>query len=765
MTIDGESPRGPGEPHLVVLFGAREKSYTLPQGEVIVGKGPRLGVTIESPNVSTQHCRIERKRDRCWIEDLGSADGTYVNGQRIDRLTELQNGSLIHIGEVCLRYLAGNEISKHLSTILVRGNLQNEIDTSGEPLMIGRAPECGVILPNTEISPHHARMENLGDGPVITALNEMGECRINGRHFDRHRLIFGDQLELGPFRFQFDGNVLQLLESDVGASLVGEDLTIVADSRRILDRISLNIEANEFVGIIGPTGAGKSTLMSALSGMHMAQAGKVLVNGKDLYANLNAFRSEFGWVPQQDIVHKELTVVQALSYAAKLRLPRDTPRMELARLVLRIASQLGLERYMGTPIRQLSGGETKKVSVAAELLSRPHVLFLDEPTSGLDPGAEERLMEILRQLADSGCTVVCTTHVMQSVYLLDRLVVLSDGMLIFSGPPDEAKEFFGVRDPGAIFMRISERRASDWREAFLSYRAQQGEEAPPAETPSVMGQRKKRPVFQIPFLLARQWALLRSDWRNSLIIFGQPLLIALLILWAVNGTTDDSSLRLFFIYIATLWFGCSNAAQEIVAEMPIYHRERLVGLHRGSYVFAKWLFLSAVTIVQAALVYGIAGATDAGTELGIAWQILGLAMISLTGTGLGLAISAFARSPMQAVLLVPLLLIPQIILSGFTVPAAVMTPSVLAVSQVVPTFQLQRLMDLSLLWKETIDAKTLQDHLQAFQNLNIDSNLKIGDVVTEATPAWFALGALGAWIIGLFVFVLVALYYKERQRR
>jgi len=763
MTGDEGQGRTAGEPHLVVLFGAREKSYQLPQGDAIVGKASRIGITIENPSVSMQHCRIERKRDRCWIEDLGSANGTYVNGQRIDRPTELRSGSLIHLSDVCLRYLSGTNATKLPSPMLVKGNLQHEIETTPGRLMIGRSPDCDVVLPSDEVSPHHARIENVGEGPVILAMNEVGESRINGRHFDRHRLIFGDQVELGPFRFQFDGSALQLLESHIGATLVTDELTVTAGGRRILDRVSLNVEANEFVGIIGPTGAGKSTLMSAMSGLHHAQAGRVLVNGKDLYSNLLEFRSTFGWVPQQDIVHRDLTVFQALSFAAQLRLPRDTPPTEMARIIGRVAGQLGLERYMATPIRQLSGGETKKVSVAAELLSRPHVLFLDEPTSGLDPGAEERLMQLLRQLADSGCTVVSTTHVMQSLYLLDRLVVLSDGILIFSGTPDEAKEFFGVLDPAGIFNRIQERRASDWREAFLAYHGRHGQEPAPPELLATPPKRRNKPVFQIPLLLRRQWALLCSDWRNALIILGQPLLIALLIVWAVNGTADDSSLRLFFIYIATLWFGCSNGAQEIVAELPIYQRERLVGLHRRSYVFSKWLFLSAITIVQASIAYGIAGATDAGTDVGLFWQMLGIAMMALIGTGFGLAISASSNSPMQAVMLVPLLLIPQIIFSGFTVPAAVMSPSVLAVSQAIPTFQLQRVMDLSLLWHETVDAATLQDHLQAFQNLNLDGQLKIGMTVTDAAPAWIALGILGAWIVVLFLFVLASLRFKESR--
>lgn len=661
-----------------------------------------------------------------------------------------------------MRYLVGADRSALPPTMLVRGRPAAQIGLSDLPVTLGRDPTCDVILPSSEVAPVHASIARSPHGPVVEALNPTGESRLNGRHFDRHTLVLGDQLELGNFLLRYDGSSLQLLDSSNGAAISADALSVSIRERRILDRIALRIAPNEFVGIIGPTGAGKSTLLAALSGQRPLQAGRVRVGGHDLLAEGPMARSLFGWVPQQDIVHRELTVSQALSYAARLRLPRDTPEPELGRLVVRTANQLGLEPYLGTSISQLSGGEVKKVSVAAELLSRPPVLFLDEPTSGLDPGAEAQLMVQLRQLADSGCTVVCTTHVMQSLYLLDRLVVLSHGLLIFSGSPEKAKEFFGVQENAAIFDRIGERKATEWRDAFRASEEASGAGAGESSGGTLSVSRRKKPAFQVPLLIRRQGAIFSSDWRNLLIMLGQPVFIGLLLVWAVRATVDDTSLKLFFISVATLWFGCSNGAQAIVSELPIYRRERMIGLRRDSYVLAKWIFLGAITLLQSAILFAIAGAMFEASAGNTFWQAAGLATMALVATGIGLAISAFARSAMQAVMLVPVLIIPQIVLSGFTVPASVMRPSVLAVSQAIPSFQLQRIMDVSLLWEREIDATSLQNHLQAFQNLSIRVKLQLGETFADPEPGAVALGILGGWVIALFLLTLVALSRREQ---
>ena len=138
-------------------------------------------------------------------------------------------------------------------------------------------------------------------------------------------------------------------------------------------------------------------------------------------------------MPQDDIVPLELSIEQALYFSARLRLPRGTPPGEMRKLVWHTMRLLGIEERARTPVGKLSGGQRKRVSVGAELLSRPRLMFLDEPTSGMDPAAEFRLMESLRHPAETGCTSLCTTHVMGNAFLFDRLAVMCRGRLVFFG--------------------------------------------------------------------------------------------------------------------------------------------------------------------------------------------------------------------------------------------------------------------------------------------------------------------------------------------
>ena len=208
--------------------------------------------------------------------------------------------------------------------------------------------------------------------------------------------------------------------------------------------------------MVGPSGSGKSTLLGALSGLRPAQRGFVFYGGRDLYAHYEELRQRVGVVPQDDVLHLELTVARALDYAAELRFPADVPREERRGRVDEVLRELGLEGRRNVPIEQVSGGERKRVSVAVELLTKPSLLFLDEPTSGLDPGYERSLMELLRTLADGGRTVIVVTHSVQSIRLCDRVLVLAlGGRAAYFGPAQLAPAYFGREDFQEVFQDLS----------------------------------------------------------------------------------------------------------------------------------------------------------------------------------------------------------------------------------------------------------------------------------------------------------------------
>jgi ABC-type multidrug transport system ATPase subunit len=640
------------------------------------------------------------------------------------------------------------------------GREMDEIPLLGE-IVIGRAEDADLVLPDPRVSRQHARIDKTTAGFRVVSLTERAESRVNGSYFDQHDLVIGDRVQFGPYAFHFDGRVLRMVAGVSGGTVEAVGLTRSMHGAEILKNVSLHAGTCQFIGILGPSGSGKSTLLGALSGLRPADSGTVRINGVDLYSNLDAMRTHVGYVPQEDIVHRELAVREALIFSARLRLPRGTPRFEIEKLVMITLARLGLSDRASTRIGRLSGGQIKRVSVAVELLARPPVLFLDEPGSGLDPATEFRLMELLRQLAGAGCTVLCTTHVMENVFLMDQLVVLLDGRLVFEGSAEEARAHFGVQRLTLLYDRLQEAPASEWvRRVEESRGATAKAEAPvPSDR---RAPRAKKPFWSVlSILLERQWAILRADPRNLAIIAGQPVAIGALVSWA----SDDVSLILFFAYIATLWFGCSNGVQEIVKEAPIYRRERIVGLGRGAYLLSKFIAITGITVAQAALLYGCFLIAEGGMRGSLAWQSAALCATALTGTGIGLAISALARTSMQAVMAVPLVLIPLILFSGFTIKVNEMSRPVLGVSRFTPAFSAQTMMDVSLLWGREMSHSGLSRDFPALINVRAyEKDVKTGEVFRRAGPGLASAGVLAGWVAAAWLLASLALRRKHEER-
>lgn len=570
---------------------------------------------------------------------------------------------------------------------------------------------------------------------------------LNGRLFQREELFLGDVLQIGPFAFRFDGRCLVESSGATGAALEAWQLCKTAGAATILDHLSLHVAPCQFVGVIGPSGAGKSTLLDALCALRPADSGRVLLDGVDLYLHYESLRELLGYVPQDDIVPLELPVEEALYYSARLRLPAGASAVEIRKLVSRTLAQLGLSERAKTKVGSLSGGQRKRVSVGAELLGRPQLLFLDEPTSGLDPFAEFKLMESLRLLATGGCTIICTTHVMENAHLMDRLVVLHEGRLVFFGEPSQARQAFGVSRLTEIYDHIGN----------ASGLLQTAAEVPPPARAPVRQPESKR-VRALPVLLFRQWAVLCSDWKNLFLILGQPVLIGLMVTWV----THDPALILFFAMISTLWFGCGNAAQEIVKELPMFRRERLIGLGRNEYLLSKFLNLARITVVQSFLLYAVMQVCASGIGGSVGWQMAALVATSFASVGLGLAISALSRTILQAVMLVPLVLIPQILFSGFTPPAGDMKTGPYAISRLMPSAATQAVMDVSLFWDKKIAGSMRVDYPTAFSNLNRDRSLRNGQIFQNKNPALLGLGILTAWTLMTYVIAWLGLRGKER---
>ncbi|GGQ31836.1 ABC-type multidrug transport system ATPase subunit [Actinomadura coerulea] len=449
-----------------------------------------------------------------------------------------------------------------------------------------------------------------------------------------------------------------------------------AGGRRTLREVSLSIGAGELVAIIGGSGAGKTTLLDAIAGVRPPAEGEVRYDG----GAAAPAAGSLGYVPQDDIVHLEMPLRRTLRYAAGLRLPAGTPAEHAERAVDGVLESLALTDLAGQRVGSLSGGERKRASIAVEMLTRPRVFFLDEPTSGLDPATSADLMRLLRGLADSGTTVVITTHHPPDVLVCDRVAVLAqDGRLVFYGEPDEARERFRADRIEDIYLRLAEGAPQEWTGRFGARRRGAAPEAGTGwETGPSVG------AF-------RQWALLTRRsldllTRNRLtlaVLVGSPLMVLAMfaVLFRPGAFSPESPspaatvMILFWIAFGGFFFGLTYGLLQICNELPVLRRERLTGLRIAPYVLAKATVLLPLLAAVDALMLGVLRALDRLPAMG--WGTYGelfttLLLCSLAALALGLLVSAAVTDPAQATMALPMLCFPQVLFVGAILPVPVM---------------------------------------------------------------------------------------------
>ena len=439
-------------------------------------------------------------------------------------------------------------------------------------LLVGRTPDNDLSIDHPLISRHHARFVRSGSRWTVTDVGSTNGTYLNGqRVVGAAPLQIGDVVDLGGSRLVLvDESRFEQRDYRGDTRVEAREIAISAGGRRLLEDVSLTLLPSELVGLMGPSGAGKTTLMTALNGYLPPSSGQVLFNGRDLYAAFDHFRLGIGYVPQDDILHGELTVAEALYFTAKLRLPGDTSEEEIRNRIDRVLNQLRIahirDSLIGTPTRKVvSGGERKRVNVAMELLTDPPVLFLDEPTSGLSSEDALTVMQGLRELAGEGRTILLTIHQpSREVFrLMDNLAVVARDVnsrtpahLVFYGPAyPEAIRFFnpgkdlsGEPSPDGVLRGLAEAPAATWLERyrrsalkqhFVDQRAGRGivrgSNAPePKRSPSILRQ---------TVVLTRRAILLkvRDAWNSSILLVQAPIIALLLTLVFGAPTRDESS--------------------------------------------------------------------------------------------------------------------------------------------------------------------------------------------------------------------------------
>ena len=708
-----------GVPSLVISTNTSNarKAVPLTKAEMSIGRDRINDIVIEEQVVSGMHALIERQGNDFYIvhphpqaKNGKTTNGLLYQGHHIlggqSHRQKLMRGDIYRIGDQngTLVTLTFNDGTGAIQEVLPE---IRPIPLTVSPITIGRHNSNTVPLRHPQVSAYHARIEQVASGHRLTDLNSTNHTFVNGQAVSNRMLQLNDEIRIGPFKLTYTGRELRQVDESSGIRIDAVNLVKQGNNAVVLlNDISLVIPPRKFVALVGGSGAGKSTLMDALNGLRPAQHGRVYYNGQDYYRSTQAFSMQLGYVPQDDIVHRDLTVERALYFAAKMRLPEDFTEEQIRQCINEVLVDVEMMEQRGLLVSKLSGGQRKRVSIALELLSKPSIFFLDEPTSGLDPGLDRKMMFLLRKLADKGQTIVLVTHATNNINVCDYVCFLAaGGRLAFFGPPEEAKTFFHKSDFAEIYGELdtkdaSEKAATRFRNSpeYQQYILQPLMSGPAGPTRQLAALAPIKPAKQGDpwkqfFILSRRYIqLLINDTGNLLILLLQAPIIALILVLIIKNVTHsglftnvldpnpqiqlmyngDAQKVLFVMSFAAVMFGCINGAREIVKELPIYRRERAVNLGILPYLFSKIVVLGTLCLLQSMVLVVLVNAAEPfahGVLLPVGLEVyITVSLTSLAGLMVGLLVSALAPNNDRAVSLIPIILIPQVIFAGTIFP-------------------------------------------------------------------------------------------------
>ncbi|OBF88703.1 ABC transporter ATP-binding protein [Mycobacterium sp. 852002-51152_SCH6134967] len=562
---------------------------------------------------------------------------------------------------------------------------------------IGRATDNDIVVPDVLASRHHATLVPTAAGTEIIDNRSINGTFVNGARVESALLRDGDTVTIGNIDLVFSGGTLvRRSESEAATRTGGLEVHgvtwTIENNKTLLDNISIAARPGTLTAIIGPSGAGKSTFARLVAGYTHPTTGTVTFEGHNVHAEYASLRSRIGMVPQDDVVHGQLTVRQALMYAAELRLPPDTTKADREQVVMQVLEELEMTNHLETRVDKLSGGQRKRASVALELLTGPSLLILDEPTSGLDPALDRQVMTMLRQLADAGRVVLVVTHSLTYLDVCDQVLLLAPGgKTAFYGPPSQIGPSMGTTNWADIFSSV----ASDPKAANERFLSQHGPPPPPppTEEPSDLGSPTSTSVRrQFSTIARRQVRLVVSDRGYFAFLMLLPFIMGVLSLSvpgdvgfgvpvpAMQGgpAPNEPGQILVMLNVGAIFMGTALTIRALIGERAIFRREQAVGLSTTAYLLAKVFVFTLFAVVQSAIVTAIAiigkgwgpGAVDSGAFIGnrSIELFVDIAVTTVAAAMVGLALSALARSNEQIMPLLVVAIMSQLVFSGGMIP-------------------------------------------------------------------------------------------------
>lgn len=556
---------------------------------------------------------------------------------------------------------------------------------AGGQVTIGRTPDNDLVIPDMLVSRRHARLLTGPQGLVVEDLHSANGTQVNGRRITAPTLLRnGDLVTVGNSDLVVDNGRLTRPRPQefAGAGLAVQGITLTVEGNKtLLNGVDFRAAPGTLTAVIGPSGAGKSTVSRVVSGAVTPTAGRVEFEGRDVHRDYDAMRSRIGMVPQDDVLHRQLTLQQALGYAAELRLPPDMSKADREQVIDGVLAELQLTEHKKTRVDRLSGGQRKRASVAMELLTGPSLLILDEPTSGLDPALDRQVMQTLRRLADAGRVVIVVTHSLTHIDMCDQVLLLAPGgKTAYCGSPKGVQAAMGTSDWAEIFDFVAKQPDVAWQR----YRSAHPAPPPPAPTgapPTPTKAPKTSTRKQLSVVARRQVRLILADRGYLVFLLLMPIALGgiTLLVPAERGlagmgpgeTTGGPAMILVLLVVGACFMGAALTSRDLVGERPIYQRERAVGLRPAAYLSAKTVVYFLAATIQAAIMMGIVlfGVERPSTQGAVLKNasielIVDIAVLACVSTLVGLLISALAKSSEQVMPMLVVVIMVQLVMSG-----------------------------------------------------------------------------------------------------
>ena len=637
---------------------------------LMVGSNSNCDVIVSNKRVSRNHCQIiSSNSENLKLIDLNSTNGTFLNGIKLKpgvpyNLNLKDQVQLAGVSGILISIGSENTQSRDLE------NQKNilELFKNKDLIIVGRDSSCDLRINDTRISRKHASIKKLSDDKfLIKDLGSLNGVYVNGSKINGTKTISKkDNIFISKYLLKIDGKARDLSD-ELAISAIGIEKIYPNQKKgkKALHKMDISVPSRSLLAIMGPSGCGKSTLLKSLNGESPPTKGRVLIFNQDLITNYEYLKTQIGYVPQDDIVHKQLTVEQSLFFAAKLRIA-NISKADIKVKIDQILSELNISHIKKNLISDISGGQRKRVSIAIELLTDPMLLFLDEPTSPLDPQTIEDFLNILKKLSENGTTVIMVTHKPEDLDYMDEVIFMADnngGKIVYYGDSTQYKDYFNVNNAVSVFSQISGNNSKKWVEKYSNPR--------PLSTTQdrekvLINKSNQSPIEQFFWLTYRYFKIKTNDKVNTSIMLLQAPIIALL---ACLVFKEVSLSVLFIMAVSAVWFGSTNAAREIVGELPIYKRERMYNLKLIPYIFSKITVLSFFSIIQSFVFIYILYFYYSDSDFDIFFNnpfssFIWMSFLTISSTFLGLLLSAIFDTSEKVLAVVPIVLIPQIMLAG-----------------------------------------------------------------------------------------------------